>query len=99
MAVRAFRYQAKAPAIGRADLEPVSAKKKLSYLDAREYETIEQRIAEAEQVVEDKRALLHDPEVARDARRLHEAFDASERAQEQVDVLYARWAELEKKMK
>jgi len=94
-----FEAKPKAPAISRVDIELVSAKKKLSYLDAREYETIEQRIAEAEQMLEEKRALLHDPDVARDARRLHEAFDASERAQEQVDGLYARWAELEKKLR
>jgi len=39
-------------------LEPAATKKKLSYLEAREYATIEQRVAEAEQVLQEKRASL-----------------------------------------
>ena len=37
------------------------AKKKLSYLEAREFATIEQRVEEAEQLVKAKRAELEDP--------------------------------------
>ena len=36
-------------------------KKKLSYLEAREYDTIEQRVADAEQILQAKRAQLEDP--------------------------------------
>jgi ABC transport system ATP-binding/permease protein len=73
------------------------AKKKLSYLEAREYATIEQRVEEAEQLVQAKRAELEDPANAMDAPRLMAAQAALDVAQEALDVLYARWAELEKK--
>jgi len=89
----------KAAASNRAESDATSAKKKLSYRDAREYETIEQRIADAERTLEVKRALLQDPDVSRDGRRLQEAFYESEQAQKAVDELYARWSELEDKLK
>src|SRR6202035_1308831 len=50
--------------------EPAAAKKKLSYLEAREYATIEQRVAEAEQALQQKRAQLEDPAIASDGPRL-----------------------------
>jgi ATP-binding cassette subfamily F protein uup len=78
---------------------PASEKKKLSYLDAREYESIEQRIAKAEQALETKRAALQDPAVVTDGRLLQQAFAEIEAAQKTVDELYARWAELEDKLK
>lgn len=74
-----------------------SAKKKLSYLEAREYQGIEQQIHQAEQALEEKRAALHDQEIVTDGRRLQEAYQALEEAQKFVDQLYARWAELEEK--
>jgi ABC transport system ATP-binding/permease protein len=74
-----------------------SSKKKLSYLEAREYATIEQRVEEAEQVVQAKRAELEDPANATDAPSLVRAQAALDAAQEVLDGLYARWAELEKK--
>ncbi len=73
------------------------SKKKLSYLEAREYATIEQRVEEAEQVVHAKRAELEDPANATDAPRLVSAQSALDAAQEALDALYTRWAELEKK--
>ena len=73
------------------------AKKKLSYLEAREYSTIEQRVEEAEQLVRAKRAELEDPANATDAPRLVAAQAALDAAQQALDSLYARWAELEKK--
>ena len=72
-------------------------KKKLSYLEAREYESIEQRVADAEQVLQSKRTQLEDPEIASDSQRLVTAHAEMEESQEKVDALYARWAELEKK--
>lgn len=71
--------------------------KKLSYLDAREYAGIEQRIAEAEQKVKEKRAQLEDPAIASDGPRLLAAHAEMEAAQKHLDSLYARWAELEEK--
>jgi ATP-binding cassette subfamily F protein uup len=74
-----------------------STKKKLSYLEAREYETIERRIAEAETNLEAKRRAYEDPSIATDAEQLLEAQAEWERAQELVDSLISRWAELEAK--
>jgi ATP-binding cassette subfamily F protein uup len=81
----------------RASAETAPAKKKLSYLEAREYSGIEQRIAEAEQLLEAKRAQLADPAIASDGPRLLAAQAEMEAAQKGVDALYARWAELEGK--
>jgi ATP-binding cassette subfamily F protein uup len=72
-------------------------RKKLSYLEAREYATIEQRVEEAEQLMQAKRAELEDPANAMDAPRLVSAQAALEEAQGALDALYARWADLEKK--
>jgi ATP-binding cassette subfamily F protein uup len=72
-------------------------KRKLSYLEAREYDTIEQRVADAELVLQAKRAQLEDPRIVSDGPRLVSAHAEMEEAQEKVDTLYARWAELEKK--
>ncbi len=72
-------------------------KKKLSYLEAREFSTIEQRIAQAEQIVQAKRAAAEDSEIASDASRLMAAHADLDKAQQALDVLYARWHELEAK--
>jgi ABC transport system ATP-binding/permease protein len=74
-----------------------STKKKLSYLEAREYATIEQRVEDAEHVVQVKRAELESPANATDASRLVNVQSELDAAQEELDLLYARWAELEKK--
>ncbi|HVZ15898.1 MAG TPA: ATP-binding cassette domain-containing protein, partial [Terriglobales bacterium] len=72
-------------------------KKKLSYLEAREYATIEERIAEAEAALAMKREAFEDPAIASDASRLIEAQAEMEEAQRVLDQLYSRWAELEEK--
>jgi ATP-binding cassette subfamily F protein uup len=74
------------------------AKKKPSYLEAREYESIEQRVHAAEELLEQKRAALKDPSIARDGRLIEQAYREVEEAQAAVDAIYARWAELEQKM-
>jgi ATP-binding cassette subfamily F protein uup len=76
---------------------PAPAKKKLSYIEAREFATIEERIAEAEQQLKAKRAALEDPSIASDGPRLLAASAEVEEAQKTVDALYARWSELEQK--
>ena len=73
------------------------AKKKLSYLEAREYATIDGRIAQAEADLTARRAAIEDPAIASDGPRLMAAQAALEAAQKQVDELIARWAELEEK--
>jgi ATP-binding cassette subfamily F protein uup len=74
-----------------------TGKKKLSYLEAREYESIEELVAKAEHVLQSKREQLEDPKIVSDSPRLMAAQTEMEEAQEKVDTLYARWAELEKK--
>jgi ABC transport system ATP-binding/permease protein len=71
--------------------------KKLSYVEAREYATIEERISDAEQVLQRKRAELENPAIASDGTKLVVAQAAMEEAQRDLDALYARWAELEEK--
>jgi ATP-binding cassette subfamily F protein uup len=74
-----------------------AGKKKLSYLEAREYDAIEQRVAQAEEVLQSKREQLENPRIASDGPQLLTAHAELEEAQGRVDTLYARWAELEKK--
>ncbi len=80
-----------------AEKGQLPGKKKLSYLEAREYDSIEQRVADAELVLQAKRDQLEDPTIVSDAPRLMNAHAEMGAAQEKVDQLYARWAELEKK--
>jgi ATP-binding cassette subfamily F protein uup len=79
------------------ELPPAPVKKKLSYLEAREYAAIEPRIAEAEQLLQAKRTQLEDPAIASDGPRLMAAHAELEAAQRERDALYARWSELEEK--
>ncbi len=89
------------PAVGTKTVVGATAppaKKKLSYLDARDYETIEQRIAEAEKVLESARAALEIPAIFTNPGALQEAVQATEAAQHAVDILYDRWAKLEEQI-
>ncbi len=74
------------------------SKKKLSYLEAREYATIEHRVAKAEEVLAAKKAAVDDPAIATDAARLIAAHAEYDDAQRVVDELYIRWGELESKL-
>jgi len=76
---------------------PAPAKRKLSYIEAREYATLENRIAEAERTLADQRAALEDPAIASDGPRLLAVAAEIDDAQKIVDHLYSRWAELEEK--
>lgn len=87
----------KATASAKENREATPSKKKLSYLEARELETIEEQIAKAEQLVENGHQELESPDVVSDPSRLMKAVTAVETAQEEVDRLYARWGELEAK--
>ena len=75
------------------------AKKKLSYLEAREYAGIEQRIAEAEDMVKIRRETAEDPAIASDAGRLVRAYHELEEARKALDSLYERWHDLEEKQR
>jgi ATP-binding cassette subfamily F protein uup len=94
-----LREQTKAPENqSRPESAQSQTKKKLSYIEAREYATMEQRIAEAEEVLREKRVAAEDPAIASDGTRLIEAHADLEQAQKAVDELYARWSELESKI-
>jgi ATP-binding cassette subfamily F protein uup len=71
-------------------------KKKLSYLEQREWDSMEQQILEAEQQLA---RCEHDvQQSASDAERLPEAYAKLQHAHIRVEQLYARWAELESKV-
>jgi ATP-binding cassette subfamily F protein uup len=72
------------------------SKKRLSYLDSREWESMEDKILHAEQALDQKKAKVQ--EAAADAVRLQVCYAEMLAAQEEVDRLYARWAELEAKL-
>jgi ATP-binding cassette subfamily F protein uup len=78
--------------------KPPSPRRKLSYIEAREYETLEERITDAERTLESKRAALSDPAIVSDGPRLLALVSEIEDAEKIVDQLYARWAELEEKL-
>ena len=74
-----------------------SQKKKLSYLDAREFAAIEMRVEESDARLAAARERVEDPKVAIDATALQEALGELDAAQHENDALYARWAELTEK--
>ncbi|HZB89412.1 MAG TPA: ABC-F family ATP-binding cassette domain-containing protein [Terracidiphilus sp.] len=74
-----------------------TAKKKLSYLEAREFAAIEQRVEESDARLATARDHIESPAIASDAAALQQAVEELARAQEQSDALYARWAELTEK--
>jgi ATP-binding cassette subfamily F protein uup len=90
------RKPAKTPERAAAS-NSAGSKKKLSYLEEREWSTIEERIAQAEEVARRHHAEVEDPAVATDAARLQTALAEAAKAQEVVDDLYTRWGELEAK--
>jgi ATP-binding cassette subfamily F protein uup len=93
--------QAAAPKAERETVLPAPrsapARKKLSYLEGREWEQMEARILEAEQVLEAARVEMQSPDVVIDAMRLRASYEKLKAAEASVEELYARWAELEAK--
>jgi ATP-binding cassette subfamily F protein uup len=71
-------------------------KKKLAYLEQREWDGMEAKILEAEQELAAWQRELQ--AAASDAKRLTEAYEKLQDAQRRVEDLYARWAELEAKV-
>jgi ATP-binding cassette subfamily F protein uup len=74
-----------------------TGKKKLSYLEAREWEQMEARILEAESGLESVRAEMQSPDVVSDGPRLQDCYRRMQAAETEIQTLYARWAELEAK--
>jgi ATP-binding cassette subfamily F protein uup len=94
-------YSVVAPPVAKIATEDKPARaggrKKLSFNDARELSTIEARIAEAEEELRVRQNEMGDPAVMSDAARLRKVCVQVEAAQKNVENLYARWSELEKK--
>ena len=74
-----------------------SGKKRLSYMESREYETIESRVEAADAVVQQKHHALEDPAINTNPAALQQTLAELEQAQHALDELYARWAELSEK--
>lgn len=70
---------------------------KLSYMDQREYEQIEEKITEGEEAQERLQALMDSPETAADPQQLESVWADLEQAKEEVEALYERWDVLEEK--
>ncbi len=73
-----------------------SPQKKLSYIDQLEWDSMEQKILEAEQDVASWHNEVQD--ASSDANRLPQAFEKLQQAQARVDELYQRWADLDAKV-
>jgi ATP-binding cassette subfamily F protein uup len=93
--VKGARDKARRPRADGGGVRATVTKKKLSFIEARESETIEQRIAEAEQELRRQSATLEDPVVMGDVSLLESTCVRIAEVQKIVDDLYARWAELE----
>jgi ATP-binding cassette subfamily F protein uup len=89
-----LRGAAAAPAGG----DRSSGRKRLGYLEQREYDAIEGHIAAAEAELRATVAASEHPDAASNAARLVELLAAVEQKQADVDRLYARWSELEAKI-
>ena len=74
-------------------------KKKLSYSEQRDYDTLEGRILEAESRLETLEAELAHPDVVSNASRLVELSTQIAGLRGEIDGMYARWAELEAVLK
>jgi ATP-binding cassette subfamily F protein uup len=70
--------------------------KKLSYMDQREYDQMEEKILEAESRQEELETEIQTPETAADPARLAECCEELEIVQQEIADLYSRWDELEK---
>ena len=73
--------------------------KRLSYLEQREFDSMEETLLNAEEKLATAQACAHDPAISADADALQIRFAELASAQAEVDRLYARWAELESKLR
>jgi ATP-binding cassette subfamily F protein uup len=74
-----------------------SSKKKLSYLEAREFAAIEEKVEVSDARLEAARHHVEDPAICTDAAALEAALTELAHAEEESATLYARWAELTEK--
>jgi ATP-binding cassette subfamily F protein uup len=86
--------------VGKTESKPAAAssgKKKLSYMEQREFDGIEALVDKADARMAAAHDLLEDPAVTSDAEKLTAALAEMEAAQHEHDAVYERWAELTEK--
>jgi ATP-binding cassette subfamily F protein uup len=69
--------------------------RKLAYEERKELNRIEKQIEKAEEIADDLKRKLHEPEIMCDADRLAKRYAEHQEAQKKVEQLYERWEELE----
>ncbi len=74
-----------------------TARKKLSYTEQREYDSMEATLADAEARLVSKQEESERPDVVSNHVRVQQVFAELSVIEQEVDTLYARWAELESK--
>ena len=84
------------PKTPRPTIAPDTPKKKLGYLEQREWDSMEAKILEAEQELASAQRALDN--ASSDHERVADAYDRVQTAQRRVAELYDRWAELEAKV-
>ncbi|MBS0605656.1 MAG: ABC-F family ATP-binding cassette domain-containing protein [Verrucomicrobia bacterium] len=79
--------------------ESSSRKAKLTYTEKHEYDQIEGKISKLEDEVKRLNAALEDPAIAERPEQLQEICSQIGLAENQIEQLYLRWEELEKKLR
>jgi ATP-binding cassette subfamily F protein uup len=95
--------QSKAPAEAAPQQEPAPgqvspSRKKLSYMEQREYDAIEARIEDADARLRTAEHRIEVPEVATNPELLTAALAELEQARADHDAIYERWVELTEKI-
>ena len=93
----ATNQQAAANSVQKTSATSTTGKKKLSYLEQREFDSIEERVDKADARMAAAHDRLADHSVVTDAAALTAALAEMEAAQAEHDAIYARWAELTEK--
>ncbi len=70
---------------------------KLSYLEQREYDQMEERILTAEAELETVQARMAEPEVMANAKSLEECWQKEQELSTAIEAMYQRWSELEER--
>jgi ATP-binding cassette subfamily F protein uup len=73
-------------------------RKRLSYLEQREFDAMEETVLAAEANLAEAKRRAEDPSIASEAAALQQRFAEVAAAQAEVDRLYQRWSELEAKL-
>lgn len=80
---------------GESKPKSKSKSRRPTWKEQREFESMEETILEAEEKVDELRAVTEDPSLAADHGKAADAWKALAAAETRVADLYARWAELE----